>query len=288
MSSLERFILLVALPTVVLASLVEAAVLTWRGRYDWKGLGASLGNLAMRAAVLVVLPLSLAEPALRWAWEHRIATQSPGIWYGLLLFLGQDFCYYWYHRASHRVRWFWTSHSVHHSPNDLNLSAAYRISALGKLAGSAIFFLPLVWIGFHPRAVAAAVSLNLLYQFWIHASWMPRLGWLEGVLNTPSAHRVHHARNAEYIDANYGGVLIVFDRLFGTYVRERGDVPCDYGLVHRQLSHNPLRIELEPWWLLLKDLRRARGTRAVLGHLFRPPAWKPNAPPAADPASLPG
>ncbi len=131
------------------------------------------------------------------------------------------------------------------------------------------------------------MSLSLLYQFWVHASWMPRLGWLEWVLNTPSAHRVHHARNPEYLDANYGGVLIVFDRLFGTYVRERDDIPCDYGLVHRQTSHNPLRIELEPWRDLVKDLLRARSVRAVLGHLFMPPAWTPQQVQAAGPASNP-
>ncbi len=101
MSDLERFILLVALPTVVVASLVEAAVLTWRGRYDWKGLAASLGNLVLRTVVLVAIPLSLAEPALRWAWDHRMATQSLDRGYGLLLlFVGQDFCYYWYHAGS--------------------------------------------------------------------------------------------------------------------------------------------------------------------------------------------
>ena len=107
----------------------------------------------------------------------------------------------------------------------------------GKLTGNVLFLLPLVWIGFDLRMMLAALSLNLAYPFWIHATWVPQLGWLEYVLNTPLAHRVHHAANLEYLDANYGSVLIVFDRLFGTYIEERDDVPCRHGLVHAMTSH---------------------------------------------------
>jgi sterol desaturase/sphingolipid hydroxylase (fatty acid hydroxylase superfamily) len=274
MNANGRLILAAALAVTVVASLAEAWALRRRSRYDWKSMGTSLANLVLRNAMLVLLPLSIADPLLRWAWEHRIATQPLHSWGAVaLLFLGQEFCYYWFHRASHRVRWFWVSHSVHHSPNQLNLSAAYRVSALGKLAGSPLFFAPLVWLGFQPQVVAAAVAFNLLYQFWIHAEWIPKLGWLELVLNTPSAHRVHHARNLEYLDANYGGVLIVFDRLFGTYVAERPDLPCDYGLVQRQTTYNPLRLEWAPWHALLKDLAKARCPRSAAGYLFGPPGW---------------
>jgi hypothetical protein len=120
------------------------------------------------------------------------------------------------------------------------------------------------------------VSLNLLYQFWLHATWIPRLGWLEGILNTPSSHRVHHAANIEYLDANYGGVLIIFDRLFGTYVKERDDLPCRYGLVHPITSYNPLRVESAQWVDLLRDLAGARSVSAILGYLFKPPGWAPH------------
>ena len=183
----------------------------------------------------------------------------------MLLFFGQEFCYYWYHRASHRVRWFWAHHSVHHSPNELNLSAAYRIGAFGKLIGCTLFFTPLIWIGFPVEAVAATVALKLLYQFWIHTTWIPKLGWLELVLNTPSAHRVHHASTREYLDANYGSVLISFDRLFGTYVPERDDAPCRYGLPHPQTSYNPLRVEFDGWWSLFRDWAGARTLKGWLG-----------------------
>ena len=136
--------------------------------------------------------------------------------------------------------------------------------------------MPLIWFGFDPRVVFAMLSLNLLYQFWIHATWIPKLGWLEFVLNTPSAHRVHHAANLEYLDANYGGVLIVFDRLFGTYRAERDDVPCRYGLVVPMVGYNVLRIELHQWRTLARDLLAARSLRAVVGHLAMPPGWRPD------------
>lgn len=277
--TLSRMLFLIVVPTVVLASLVEAFVLSRRGGYDWKAMGVSLFDLVVRNIVLVVLPLSVATPVLRFAWEHRLATQALDSWHAFaLLFIGQEFCYYWYHRASHRVRWFWANHSVHHTPNQLNLSAAYRTAIFGKLTGSLLFFVPLVWLGFSVQVVAATLALNLSYQFWLHATWIPKLGWLEYVLNTPSAHRVHHAANLEYLDANYGGVLIVFDRLFGTYIAEHDDVPCRYGLVHPQLSYNPLRVEFGQWLALFKDLARARSLRAVLGHLLMPPGWRPDGP----------
>ena len=137
------------------------------------------------------------------------------------------------------MRWFWATHAVHHSPNEFNLGIAYRFGWTGRLAGNAVFFVPMIWLGFPPKAVFAALALNLLYQFWLHTEWVPKLGWLEYVLNTPSHHRVHHASNADYIDRNYGGVLIVFDRLFGTFAAERDDLPCRYGLVTPLVSHQP-------------------------------------------------
>ena len=173
------------------------------------------------------------------------------------------------------MRWFWGNHAVHHSPNELNLSAAVRIGIFGRLTGTPLFFAPLIWLGFDVRTVFSVLTLNLLYQFWIHATWIPKLGWWEGIVNTPSAHRVHHAANTEYRDANYGGVLLVFDRMFGTYTPERDDLPCRYGLVHPLTSHNPLKVEFFEWISLGRDLARARSLRSVLGHLFKPPGWVP-------------
>jgi len=266
------------LPVVVAIAMVEGLVRGFwlRQAYDWRAAFASLADvLARQFVVHAVLPLGLAGVAVDWAWSHRLATLPLEGWAAfLLLFLGQEFCYYWFHRASHRVRWFWATHAVHHSPNQLNFSAAYRFGLTGRLSGTMLFFVPLVWLGFPPGAVFAALSLNLLYQFWLHTDWVPKLGPLEYVLNTPSHHRVHHAANLEYLDANYGGVLIVFDRLFGTLIEERDDLPCRFGLVKPLTSNNPLRIAFHEWNALGRDLYGARSLRAVVGHLFGPPGWR--------------
>jgi sterol desaturase/sphingolipid hydroxylase (fatty acid hydroxylase superfamily) len=174
------------------------------------------------------------------------------------------------------VRWFWATHAVHHSPNEISFATAYRLGWTGKLTGTPLFFLPLVLLGFSPMMVLAAVGINLLYQFWLHADWIPKLGYLEWVLNTPSHHRVHHASNPEYLDANYGGVMIVFDRLFNTCREEREDLPCRYGLVKPVTSYNPFRIALFEWQALLVDLGRARNWRERFGYLFGPPGWSPD------------
>lgn len=269
--------LLYAAPFVILAALMEGIVLARRSgaAYDWRAAGVSLLDLVGRQ-VVHLLPLSLAAPVFALAWRYRIATLHLGsAWSFAVLFLGLEFCYYWYHRAAHRVRWFWATHAIHHSPTQLNLSAAYRLGWTGALTGTTVFFAPLVWLGFRPQIVLTAFAINLLYQFWLHATWIPRLGWLEYVFNTPSAHRVHHASNPRYLDANFGGVLIVFDRLFGTYVAEAPDEPCRYGLVHPIPGHNLWRIEFQTWLELLRDVVRARSVRDALAYAFGPPGWQP-------------
>lgn len=271
-------ILIWALPIVLLASLVEALVLSWMkpGSYDWKAAAVSLTDQLLRR-VMALLPLSIAAPIFAWAFEYRLFDLTlSGPLMVALLFVGQEFCYYWYHRSAHRVRWFWATHQVHHSPNQLNLSAAYRLGLTGRLTGTTVFFTPLVWLGFPPMVVIATLAINLLYQFWIHATWIPKLGVLEYVLNTPSAHRVHHACNLDYLDANYGGVLIVFDRLFGTYRAERDDLPCVYGLVKPVTSYNPLVVEFGPWAALFKDIAGARSVGEAISYLWRPPGWRPD------------
>jgi sterol desaturase/sphingolipid hydroxylase (fatty acid hydroxylase superfamily) len=266
--------LLALLVLVIGAATLEGLVQTFVRRvpYDWRAYGASLGDALGRRAV-DALGLSIAAPVLAWAFAHRVQSLSlstPGAF--ALLFVGQEFLYYWYHRAAHRVRWFWATHAVHHSPNELTLAAALRLGWTGKLSGSAIFFAPLVWLGFPPVAVLATLGANLLYQFWLHAPWMPRLGPLEWVLNTPTHHKVHHASNPEYLDCNYGGVLIVFDRLFGTFIDLRDDVLPRYGLTTPLVTHNPIRIALHGWLALARDLQSASGLRAKARVLFGPPA----------------
>ncbi|MBI5722308.1 MAG: sterol desaturase family protein [Burkholderiales bacterium] len=279
---IEQVLLFVVAPVVLASAVVEAGVLSWVSRrsrggsgYDWAGFGVSFFDYVLRIAVTVAVPFTIAAPLVGWVQAHRLTTIVVDGWLpALALFIGLEFCYYWLHRAAHRVRWFWCNHAVHHSANQLNLMASLRIGAFGRLSGNVVFLLPLVWVGFDLRLVITAVTLNLLYQFWLHATWIPKLGVLEGWLNTPSAHRVHHAANVEYLDANYGGVLMVFDRLFGTYIPERDELPCRYGWVHPMTSANPLKVEFAQWAYLLHDLLRARSLRALAGTLAGPPGWK--------------
>ena len=156
------------------------------------------------------------------------------------------------------------------------LATAYRLGWTGRLKLMLIFFVPLAALGFPPLMIVIALSINLLYQFWIHAEWIPKLGWLEGILNTPSAHRVHHASNVNYLDANYGGVLVIFDRLFGTYIAERDDEKPVYGWVQPMQSHNPFVILLRPWLDLWRDLKTANSLREVIGFIAQPPGWQPD------------
>jgi sterol desaturase/sphingolipid hydroxylase (fatty acid hydroxylase superfamily) len=274
-------ILKAAVLTVLASSLLEALVLSVRNgfaSYDWKAAGLSVVDFLVREYPLaVLLPLGFWTGAMGWFWQHRLFTLPMDHWTGwAACFIGQEFCYYWYHRAAHRVRWFWCTHAVHHSPNQLNLSAAYRFGWTGRLTGTLAFFMLAPLLGMPPRIVLMLLSLNLLYQFWTHATWIPRLGPLEWILNTPSAHRVHHASNLEYLDGNYGGVLIVFDRLFGTYIPERADLPPRFGLVNPITGYNLLTIEFHQWVALWHDLRSARSLTEACGYLFKPPGWRPD------------
>ena len=267
-----------ALPLALLLMAFEAAwLLRVRQRtYPWREAAASfaiaIGNrLAQAAAPLLLAPVYLL------AWTFRIDTVPLDTWWGLAtLFLAVEFAYYWMHRLSHECRWLWATHAVHHSPRHLNLTAAYRLGWTNLVSGQWLFWLPLVIVGFHPAAVFMMLGLNLLYQFWLHTELVPRLGPLEWLLNTPSHHRVHHATNPAYLDRNYGGVLIVFDRLFGSFAAERPDMPCRYGLVRQIDSHNPFVIAFGEWRGILRDLRAAGGWRDRLGFAFGPPGWSPD------------
>jgi len=278
-------ILRFALPIVIVMATLEALVLAvvMRRGYNWRAYLASLADaLGRQYVVLPFLSLSLAAPAVQFAWSHRLLTVPLDTAAAVaVLVITQDLSYYWFHRCSHRVRWFWATHAVHHSSNELNLGAAYRFGWTGRLTGAGVFYVPMIWLGFAPAAVGIAGTLALLYQFWLPTEWIPKLGPLEYVLNTPSHHRVHHAANPEYLDRNYGGIFIVFDRLFGTFAAERVDLPCRYGLVTPLRSNNPIIIGFHEWAALLADFRRARSWQQRLACLIGPPDRRPQIPSAA-------
>lgn len=264
-------ILAVAFGFMALEYLTSRLTRHHRDTHDLAETAASFGVALVQKLVRGLEAGLLALP-FAFVSEHRLLDFDPGTPAAIgALFLATEFVYYGHHRASHRIRWLWATHAVHHSATTLNLTAAIRLGWTGGISGSFLFFLPLAWIGFHPVAIVAMLGVNLLYQFFIHTEFAPRLGALEWVLNTPTHHRVHHASNAACLDRNYGGTLIVFDRLFGSFARAPKNEPLRYGLVGSTPTLNPLRIELGEWAAMARDVRRASSLSGQLRALFAPP-----------------
>lgn len=262
------------------AILIAAEVLWFRRArraYPWRQALTSVGVWAGRIATTVLGGgvIALAYGAFWQLAPVRIPLDN--VWSWGLLFVGLEFFYYWFHRCSHEIRWMWATHNVHHTPEEIHLVAAYRLGWTGLVSGGWLFYAPLILIGFDPGAVVLMLGLNLTYQFLLHTEAVRRLPrWFEYVFNTPSHHRVHHAVNPAYLDRNYGGVVILFDRWFGTFAEERADEPCRYGLVDRNPSGNPFVVALREWVRLARDLARAKGWRQRLGYAFGAPGWKPD------------
>jgi len=206
---------------------------------------------------------------------HKFAIFKIGYqwWAWIVLFVADDFTYYWFHRTSHQCRLFWASHVIHHSSQRYNLGTALRQTWTGTMM-TWIFWLWLPLIGFPPIMVMTMQAVSLIYQFWIHTELVRTMGPLEAVLNTPSHHRVHHATNARYLDRNHAGSLIIWDKMFGTFVPEdRSDKPI-YGLTKNINSYNPLRIAFHEWIDIWHDVRHAQGWRLKMRYLLGRPGWK--------------
>lgn len=206
----------------------------------------------------------------------------PGTWY--FCFIGVDFIYYWFHRAAHEINIMWAAHQVHHSSEDYNFTTALRQSVVQNYT-SAIFYMPLALV-VPPSIFFVHSQFNMLYQFWIHTEIVRSLGPLEYILNTPSHHRVHHGRNPYCIDKNYGGTLIIWDRIFGTFQAET-DEEIAYGLVHPLDSWDPIWTQLCHFCHIWKTFWETPGLKDKLAVLFKGPGWTPGKPRLGDPADLP-
>ena len=263
-------------PLFLVGFAIEWQVLHGRGRprdFVWADVLANV-NLggAYQVFELVAHALVIAA-AVDWFWRHRLFDMPVNGWTILPLFVLQEFCYYGFHRASHRVRWFWSAHMVHHSEERMNMSTAMRQSLLYAVTGWWLFFMPMVLLGVPPAVVFVLYGCNLSYQFFIHTEAVGKLHpWIEYWFDTPSNHRVHHGRNPQYVDRNFGGVLIVFDRWFGTFAEERE--PVDYGLAVRQVrGRNLLVINFHEFVAMWRDVLRPGRMADRLKHLWKPPEW---------------
>ena len=255
----------VALATPVFIAMVVIEMIAVRlgrtGAYDWRDAGTSL-SLGLGSTVVGALVGTTVFAAYSWFYQFRLFEIPIAWWSGVLCFVLDDLAYYAFHRTAHRIRWFWAGHIAHHSSQHYNLTTALRQTWTGFFALSFAFRIPLFLIGFPPALVLFCVGLNLVYQFWIHTETVRRLPWgLESVLNTPSHHRVHHGTNPRYLDRNYAGVFIVWDRLFGTFEPEDDAEPVRYGLVHNLGTFNPLWAAVHEWHAIARDLWRAKTWR---------------------------
>lgn len=260
-----------ALPVFILAMMLEMFAIRAgaRGACDWRDTGTSLamglGNI-MAATLTGGVIIAMGQ----WLWGHRLFDVPMTLWALALCLVLEDFSYYWFHRTAHRVRWFWASHVIHHSSQHYNFSTALRQTWTGFLSLSFVFRLPLFLLGFPVEMVLFCAGANLVYQFFIHTELVGRLpGPVEYLFNTPSHHRVHHGTNPQYLDRNYGGILIIWDRLFGTFAAET-ETPR-YGIVRNLMTFNPLWVATHEWLAMARDAARAGSLSQAVQALFGPP-----------------
>ena len=266
-----------AIPGFIVFMLLELFVSRLRGshvRYETQDAMASL--IMGTGNVIVGIVFGFVKYGVLLAiWQYRLFDWGWGLGAFAVAYVLDDLRYYWYHRIAHEVRWFWAAHVVHHSSQHYNLSTALRQTWTTDLSLGFLFSLPLALLGFHPVMLGFVAAVNAIYQFWIHTEAIGRLpGWFEAVFNTPSHHRVHHARNARYLDANYAGTFMIWDRMFGTFVPEVDEEPCRYGLVKNLDTFNPIRIAFHEWVGMARDaLKPGLSLKARFLYVMGPPGY---------------
>jgi sterol desaturase/sphingolipid hydroxylase (fatty acid hydroxylase superfamily) len=273
MNSKDWIIVLIAFSTF--AVFIAFEWLYWRRKgiqkFEAKDSLANYSLVAMQFSLGVIGKALFIVTALDWIQQHGLRLVPETWWAVVILFFGVDLGYYWFHRASHRVRFLWAIHESHHSSERMNFSVALRQPPLEPWFDWP-FFIVLAWVGFSAHAILTMYAFNLFYQFFIHTEMVNKLPrWTESILNTPSHHRVHHGVNPEYIDKNYAGVLIIWDRLFGSFEPEIA--PVKYGVLHPVVSRNPFYIAFHLWADIVRDVLKPSSLATKLRLIFAPPGW---------------
>jgi len=273
----KQVVLTAMTPLFLIAFAIEWQVMRGRGQrapFNGKEIVANLMLGGAYQIFEVIAHALITAAAVTWFWQHRLIDELPvNGWTILPIFFAVELCYYGFHRGSHRIRWFWSAHVVHHSGKVMNMTTAMRQSLLYSITGWWLFFMPLVLLGVSPAVVFFLYGVNLSYQYFVHTESVGKLHpWIEYVFNTPSHHRVHHGRNTQYIDRNYGGVLILFDRWFGSFEPEVEKV--DYGIAVRQPeSHNLLVLNFHEFRDMWRDVIKPGALIERLKVLVKPPEW---------------
>ena len=265
-----------AIPYFIVLMLVEYVYGRWRGKQTYR-LNDTINSLQLGILSRIEGLVRLGFAGVAFAWVADVAGVTPlpasQVWVWIVAFIGYDVLYYWKHRFGHEWRLLWASHVAHHQSEEFNLSTALRQTGTDYIGF--LFYVPLYAAGIPVEVVVSVASLNLIYQFWVHTEHIRRLGVLEWLLVTPSNHRVHHARNPRYIDKNYGGVFIVWDRLFGSFADERDDEPCVYGITRALKSWNPLWANFHIWYETARICCKTRRLRDKVRIWFKGPGWYP-------------
>ena len=259
-----------------IATVILEVILTVKvklAEYEYKDAGTSI-IMGLGSVAIGLFTKGISLSLFYFIYNGYHFFEIPFTWWawGMLLF-AEDFCYYWFHRISHESRFFWASHIVHHSSTKYNLSTALRQTWSGSFY-TFIFWFPLILIGFHPVMVLVQMSVSLLYQYWIHTELIHKMPqWFEAIFNTPSHHRVHHATNPQYLDRNYAGIFIIWDKLFGTFEQEV-EKPT-YGLIKNIETYNPLKVAFIEWYNMFKDFFTSKTSLAnKFKYLMKPPGWR--------------
>lgn len=269
--------ILYAVPFFFVLIAAELLADRWRGVSNYRvadainsistGVLSTTTGLLTKGVGLVTYAFAIKHLAL-------FELSADSIWTWVFAFVFYDFCYYWLHRMGHERNILWAAHSVHHQSEDYNLSTALRQTSTGFLLGW-IFYLPMAVSGVPLLVFVSVAGLNLLYQFWVHTRHIPKLGWFEWFFVTPSNHRAHHAQNALYMDRNYGGVFIIWDRLFGSFQEEDDNEPVIFGVTTSLASWNPVWANVQFYAQLWADARRAESTWDKLRIWFMRTGWRP-------------
>lgn len=266
-----------AIPFFVVTVIYEGLVIYKKDKKNYN-LKDTLASLSMGIGNVIINLISqlLVVFIFSFIYENFKLAEIPFTWWSWLIILfADDFCYYWSHRIGHESRFFWASHIVHHSSQKYNLSTALRQTWTGGFF-TFIFYLALPFLGFHPLMIFTQMSVSLLYQYWIHTELinkMPR--WFEAIFNTPSHHRVHHGSNPIYLDRNYAGIFIIWDKLFKTFQPELKTEKVNYGLTTNIKTYNPIKIAFLEWVGVFKDAFTSKTSFFnKLKYFIKPPGWK--------------
>jgi len=270
-------LILYAIPFFVTTVIIEGILIQKRRKegYDIKdglaSISMGLGNVAIGFLTKIIVAFFIT-----FLYENlRLFTLPFAWWTWLVILFADDICYYFFHRVSHESRFFWASHVVHHSSTRYNFSTALRQTWTGGFFSFA-FYLALPIIGFHPLMIFTQMSISLLYQYWIHTELIKKLPpWVEFIFNTPSHHRVHHGSNPLYLDRNYAGIFIIWDRIFGTFQPELDEEKVNFGLVTNIETYNPFKIAFHEWVAMVKSATQPKISFSNrIKYLFKPPGWK--------------